>query len=137
MKFLKKLWERIKALYLNLRPDTKHAIIVAIEVTSKLNNFVQSASADVLTAIIPGTLDDRMKEKLRIILPEVLKALKLAETGVDNPEAVILEAIKRLKELEGDAKSGILHVIAAMITRKLTQIKWSDTVAVVEYKYQS
>ena len=137
MKFLKKLWEQIKALYLSLRPDTKHAIIVSIEVTTKLNNFVQSGTADILTAIIPGTLDDRMKDKLRIILPEVLKALHLAGYVSDHPQEIVSEAIERLKKMEGDAKSGMLHIIASMITRKLTKIKWSDTVAVVEYRYNS
>lgn len=135
MKFLKKLWESIKALYLKLKPETKRAIVIAIEVTSRLNNFVQSGTADIITALIPGISDDRIKDRLRIILPEVLKSLKLAENALDDPEEIVKEAIEKLRSLEGDAKSGFLHIIAAMIARKLANIEWSDTVAVVEYKY--
>lgn len=137
MKFLKKLWESIKALYLKLKPETKRAIVIAIDVTSRLNNFVNSGAADIITALIPGTADDRLKEKLRVIIPEVLKSLKLAENALDNPEEIIKEAVEKLKDLDGDAKRGFLHIIAAMITRKLANIEWSDTVAVVEYKYKA
>ena len=135
MKFLTKLWERIKALYLSLKPETKRAIAISIEVTTRLNNFVNSTEADILTALIPGNADDRIKENLRIILPEVLKELRLADSSMQSSDTIIRHAISKIDQLSGDAKSGFLHLIAVMIARKLNNISWSDAVATVEYKY--
>ena len=135
MSFFSRLWEQIKALYLKLKPEAKRAIAVAIEVTTRLNKFVNSTEADLLTAIIPGTADDRLKERLRIILPQVLIELQLADEAVTHPSRIVLQGMQSLNKLSGDAKSGFLHLIAAMITRKLNDISWSDAVATVEYKY--
>ena len=135
MKFITKLWERIKALYLSLKPETKRAIHIAIEVTTRLNNFVNSTEADILTAIIPGNADDRVKEKLRIILPKLLQELGLANELLSDSNGVMFDGIKAISKLKDDAKSGFLHIIAVMIARKLNDIKWSDAVATIEYKY--
>lgn len=58
----------------------RHTYILGVLVTENIKNFVDSPVADVLTAIIPGDIDDEIKNWLRAKLPTILAELKLADS---------------------------------------------------------
>jgi hypothetical protein len=48
-------------------------------VTENIKNFTDSPVADVLTVLIPGDIDDKIKDWLRAKLPVILTELKLVD----------------------------------------------------------
>jgi hypothetical protein len=73
---------------------------VAVKVTYGLKKVVESPVLDVITDIIPGDLDDKIQEKLRLIVPIVAQKLAIAhgilkESETDsNAVAAIIEYLK-------------------------------------------
>ncbi|MGN6639062.1 MAG: hypothetical protein ACTHJ8_09145, partial [Mucilaginibacter sp.] len=109
--FLSRIWNEIKSLFDGIPSDLKTAVHIGVIVTENIKNFVDSPTADVLTAIIPGNIDDDVKNWLRAKLPEILTELKLADScnGLTDPSQITACAIKVLQGLDGDVKSAFLH----------------------------
>jgi hypothetical protein len=78
--FLTKIWAGIKNLFDGFPSELKIAIHIGVIVTEAIKTFVDSPEADVLTAIIPGSIDDDIKNLLRAKLPAILTELKLADS---------------------------------------------------------
>src|ERR1700759_3516898 len=105
--FLTKIWNQIKELFNGIPAELKTAIHIGVVITENIKNFVDSPVADVLTAIIPGDIDDEIKNVLRAKLPVILSELKLADScsGLTEPSAITACAINVLQGLDGDVKS--------------------------------
>jgi hypothetical protein len=78
--FLSNIWAEVKGLFNNISPELKTAIHIGVIVTENIKSFVDSPAADILTAIIPGDLDNELITLLRAKLPEILTELKLADS---------------------------------------------------------
>src|ERR1700750_1738542 len=105
--FLAKIWSQIKALFEGIPAELKTAVHIGVVVTQNIKNFVDSPAADIFTTIIPGDIDDDVKNWLRAKLPTILTELKLADScsGLTDPNAITACAVKVLQELDGDVKS--------------------------------
>ena len=57
-----------------------------IHFVDKLNDYIQSPTVDVITAIIPGNVDDELVKAFRIILPIISDKYKTALTGPQKHE---------------------------------------------------
>lgn len=104
--------EFVKALWKKVPDKLQDQIAIIIEVVSQIDKFVQSPVADVLTSIIPGTADDRLKEILRTSLP------------------VLLE---KYKDLNNVAK----HNIATELVEEYTGSDYGQSVITAEVAYQN
>lgn len=60
--FLQKILDHIKDLFTNIPSETAMALKIGITITENIKTFINSQTADVLTAIIPGDIDDKIKE---------------------------------------------------------------------------
>src|SRR4030081_251464 len=109
--FLSKIWNQVKALFDGIPAELKIAIHVGVIVTENIKNFVDSPAADVLTALIPGDVDDKIKNWLRAKLPAILTELKLAARcgRQTDPSDITACGVKVLQGLEGDIRSAFLH----------------------------
>jgi len=138
--FLNKIWNDISNLFSDIPADLKNAIHIGVVVTENIKNFVDSPMADVLTAIIPGTADDELKDLLRAKLPAILTELKLADScgGLTDPQQITQCAIKVLQGMDGDIKSAFLHNLSILIAQVAAdgKLSWSDGVYVLEWYYQ-
>lgn len=139
--FLTKIWNEIKSLFDRIPPELKTAIHVGVIVTENIKNFVDSPTADVLTAIIPGNIDDEIKNWLRAKLPQILTELKLADScsGLTDPSQITACAIKVLQGLDGDIKSAFLHNLSILIAQVASdgKLTWSDGVYILQWYYQN
>ncbi|HWZ15682.1 MAG TPA: hypothetical protein VNW95_10645 [Mucilaginibacter sp.] len=139
--FIEKIWAGVENLFANIPSEMKTAIHIGVAVTENLKNFVDSPAADILTAIIPGEIDDRVKELLRAKLPAILTELKLADScsGLTNPSEITACAVKVLQGLSGDTKSAFLHSLSIMISQIASdrKLSWSDGVTILEWYYQN
>ena len=82
---------------------------VAVDVTNKIKKIVDSPIADILTAIIPSDLDDKVVSKLRKVLPIVLEKMAIMHgiliisTSNENTIALIIEHLQLTnKDLRAD-----------------------------------
>src|SRR6185312_12767521 len=85
--FITKIWGEIKALFEAIPVEMQNAVHIGVLVTENIKNFVDSPAADILTAIIPGDLDDEIKNWLRAKLPAILTELRLADSCGDLTDA--------------------------------------------------
>jgi len=138
--FLTKIWTEIKSLFAGMPSELKTAIHIGVQVTQNIKTFVDSPAADVLTAIIPGDIDDEIKSWLRAKLPAILTELKLADScsGLTDPAAITACAVKVLQGLEGDVQSSFLHSLSVQVAQVAAdgKLTWSDGVYLLQWYYQ-
>lgn len=141
LSFLEKIWQGIKNLFDGMPEELKTAIHIGVIVTDNVKKFVDSPAADALTAIIPGEIDDDIKNLLRAKLPEILTELKLADScsGLTDPAAITACAVKVLQGIAGDAQSAFLHNLSVMVAQVAAdgKLTWSDGVYLLEWYYQN
>ena len=139
--FLTKIWAGIKNLFDGFPSELKIAVYIGVIVTEAIKAFVDSPEADVLTAIIPGSIDDDIKNLLRAKLPTILTELKLADScsSLTDPAQITACAIKVLQGLDGDIKSAFLHNISILVAQVAAdgKLTWSDGVYILEWYYQN
>jgi hypothetical protein len=139
--FLSKLWAGIKNLFDAFPSELKTAVHIGVIVTEAIKTFVDSPEADVLTAIIPGSIDDDIKNLLRAKLPVILTELKLADScsSLTDPAQITACAIQVLQGLDGDIKSAFLHNLSILIAQVAAdgKLTWSDGVYILEWYYQN
>lgn len=142
--FIHKIWEGVKHLFDGLLPEFKVAIHIGVVIVDKMKTFVLSPDADILTAIIPGTLDDKIVAKLREFLPKILAAMKLADScgGLTDPLAITQCAIKTLQEIGDDfindaARKNFYDSLAVMIAQVVSdgKLSWDDGKTVLKWYY--
>ncbi|WP_295772887.1 hypothetical protein [uncultured Mucilaginibacter sp.] len=138
--WLKKIWKQIKALFDRIPSEIKSALHIGVVVTENLKIFVESPIADLLTAVIPGHIDDRIKQILREKLPILLTQLKLADTCSNSANAneVVSCAIEQLKLMDGNLRNATLHNLSVLISQLASdgKLDWKDGAYVMEWYYQ-
>jgi hypothetical protein len=139
--WLKKIWKAIQTIFNRIPAELKTAIHTGVVVTENIKTFVESPAADILTVIIPGETDDRIKAVLRAALPQILVQLKLADdcAGVTSPAELTICAIKTLQSLTGDLKSAFLHNLSVLIAQVAAdgKLTWQDGASIMEWYYQN
>lgn len=137
---LSKIWSEIQSIFSGFPAELKLAVHIGVEVTEAIKNFADSPAADVLTAIIPGDIDNEIKNWLRAKLPGILTELKLADScgSLTDPQQITLCAIQVLQGLNGDIKNAFLHDLSIMIAQVASdgKLTWSDSIMILEWYYQ-
>lgn len=138
---INKIWDEVKSLFNGFPAEMKTAIHIGVVITENIKNFVDSPTADLLTALIPGNIDDQVKDWLRNKLPVILTELKLADScsSLTDPEQITACAIKVLQGLDGDIKSAFLHNLSIFIAQIASdgKLTWNDGVSILQWYYQN
>lgn len=120
--FLNKLFQQIAKFFQGLKPELQKAIHYGVIVVDAIKTFDTKSPmvADILTAIIPGTWDDALKEKMREYLPKIAVELRLVDAtlGLTDPQEIMASAVAFIQQLDGDYKSAALHdfsILAAQV----------------------
>ena len=136
-----KVWAQIERLFDGMPSNIKTAIHIGVVVTENMKTFIDSPGADILTAIIPGDIDDEIKGWLRAKLPALLCELKLADScgSLTDLEQITACAIKCLQDKSGDLKSAYLHSLSIFIAQIAAdgKLTWHDGVSILEWYYQN
>ncbi|HMI03745.1 MAG TPA: hypothetical protein VK541_14775 [Pedobacter sp.] len=115
----------VKRLFNKIPDELRNQLQVIIQVVENIKQFVDSPGADILTSLIPGTADDKLKEWLRKVLPEILDHL-----------GMITDAGLKLSE-DPDTKAAQLHSVATILNRKLTGASFGQAAITTEVVYQN
>lgn len=138
---MKKIFAFLKNLFRNLKALAEKFVKPSVIVVENLKKAVESPLAPVITAIIPGTWDDKIVEKLKQHLPRILQILKISEEclKLTKAEDIILCAINKLKEYSPEARSANYHSIAALLSVALSdkKITWREAIHLSEEIYHS
>ncbi len=140
--FLSKIWGGIKTLFDSMPEEFKTAAQIAVAIVENLKTITDSPAIDILTAIIPGDLDNDLIAVLRASLPIILTDLKLAEATVPiDGNTITATAIKNIGVLSGNVKNAFLHDLGILLAQEITkaqnhQLSWSDGVYIIEWYYQ-
>lgn len=139
--FFIKIWTAVKSLFNQFPSEIKVAVHIAVSITENFKAFIDSPIADMMTFIIPGDVDDKLKILLRAQLPIILTKLKLVDANVDDTDlnAIIDSAIETLKKTTPEIKAAFLHNLAVLLSQIAAdgKLSWSDGVCVVEWYYKN
>ncbi len=109
-----KMFGWVGDLFDKLPKTEKGAIHIGVGIVENIKNVVDTKAVDLLTLIVPGELDDKIKDILRKRLPAILTGLKLAKSCEGNEDINILiecaiDAIQKVedKEISGAIKRDI------------------------------
>jgi hypothetical protein len=107
---------------------------VAVEVTTKLKFIVESEALDVAVDLIPGDLDNKILDKVRTILPIVIKKISLG-AGIINESDSNSEAIQKfiahLRSLNPEGRKAFWVTFAAEMNISLSDGKLTFAEAVI------
>ena len=138
--FLKKIWDKIKNVFNSLPNELKTAIQIGVIRTENIKTFVDSPTGDIITTLIPGNIDNVIRDKLRQSLPIFLMELKLVESSsnLTQPEAIIKAALEVMKTVDENIQPGILHHLSVLIAQIAAdgKLSWSDGVYLSQWYYE-
>lgn len=106
-KFVASLWPRVPK-------ELQDKVSIVIRVVENIKNFVDSPAADFVTSVIPGDVDDKVKEWLR----KVLADWKVKQDYILNDP-------------------GHLHLLATHLTSDLTGLSFGQSAITTEVAYQA
>jgi hypothetical protein len=141
---MKKILEQIKA-WLQAKfkagfDAAKKNSHIAVKVTEQLKNVIGSPVADLITALIPGELDNEIKYKLRKILPEVAAKVGIAHNIIqasDDPTTALASIKAYIESLGGTARRDWWVLFSANVLEALSdgEISYSDLIKLSQMAY--
>lgn len=105
--FVASLWPRVPK-------ELQEKVSIVIRVVENIKNFVDSPAADFITTVIPGDVDDKVKDWLRKVLSE----WKVKQDYILNDP-------------------GHLHLLATHLTSDLTGLSFGQSAITTEVAYQA
>lgn len=135
--FIKKLIEKIKALFQVLAPSYKKALIFAVAVVDTVYTAIDNPMADVLVTLTKNTTDDKILAWLRKRLPTFLKQFKLFAEVADltDPQEIVLKVSEILQNLEKADRNGERLKMAVALAVEITadgKLDWADAVKIIQ-----
>lgn len=139
--FIAGIWSAIKGLFHNLEEEEKRLLPIMISVVNNIKNVVDGPIADVVTALIPGDVDDKIRTKLQEFLPKIILELNMLNTcqQLSDTNAQLQCILQNLRLSSDSAKDIYYHGLASLILTELSdgKLSWSDCTAIAEYYYKN
>lgn len=106
-----KLGSWFKKQFRSISEEAKVLIPAAIAVTNQWKLFIDSPVADLLTALIPGNIDDAIKNRLREKLPTIIVKLQLAHAiaGIEDVNEQLKAILEVLKISPNESQDRFYH----------------------------
>ena len=140
-RFLNKIGQFFSKLFKGLLPELKKAIHAGVTITDAIKNYddTHPGFVDLITKIIPGEWDDKVKDLVREKLPSVMIELKLVDAtlGLTDPDEIVAAAIKTIKQLSGDYRSAFLNSLSIIIAQVAAdgKLDWNDAAYLLKWYY--
>lgn len=136
--FLANIWEHIKDLFHKIEPKAKDAIAIGVKVVDNIKAAFDSGIIDTIESVIPGDLDDKIIEKIRVALPKIVTELQLASNCINetDPAKILQCAIDTLKGLAGtNAQKDFFDSLATEIAVVVAdgELNWDDAKTIAKW----
>lgn len=119
--FCKKASAKIKALLKGFNSAIEQHIDLALQVTTALKQVLKGPVGEILTAIIPGQVDDMIRAKLIQGLDKAIEALSIVDAckGQLTLEAKVRCFAEELARRDPQLQDAILQKLASLLTSEL------------------
>jgi hypothetical protein len=141
--FLSQIWADIKSLFDKLPGELKLAAQIAVTITQSIKTLTDLPAAGILTVLIPGNIDDKIKTWLNQQLPDILTSLRLVEALSESkdPDEITASAIKIIQGMDKNIQNAFLHDLGVLIAQEIAKaqnstLSWSDGIYIIEWYYQ-
>jgi hypothetical protein len=138
---LQKIGKFFENIWLHLKPELKFAVKIGLEITNAIKNFdtAHPEVGDILTKIIPGTLDDKGLIRMREELPKIVVELQLVDAQLnltDNNE-IMMAALDTIRRLTGRARNTVLNSLSQLIAQVQAdgKLDWNDVAYLQKWLY--
>ena len=93
----------------------------ALHITAALKSILASPAADIITAIIPGDLDDAIRKQLLAALDKAITALAIADTCklYMTTEEKLKCFVQQLQQRDPQLQDALLQKLASLLTGAL------------------
>lgn len=130
--FLKKLFSKSRLLI-------EKAVKPSIAVVEALKALLDSPAVPLITAIIPGNIDDVLAARIKNFLPVILKMLGYADECINakTGDAILQCALAKLRSANDPQKHAAWHNIASNLSMYLSdgKLTWSEAIHLAEMVY--
>lgn len=116
---------KLKALLRHFDNYVDGHIDIALKITTGLKQVLSSPEADILTAIIPGDADDKLKLKLENALSEAIDVLSIVDScrQLTDTNSKLQCFVTQLQQKDPQLQGAILQKLAAFIAGRLDDQK--------------
>ena len=119
--FCTKMKTQVRQLLQQFDSYVEKNVDTALRITTAIKSFLQSPVADVITAIIPGGVDDIIRRQLIYALDKSLEALAIADScrQYSDIDAKLKCFAEQLKLREPDLQDALLQKLASLLAGTL------------------
>lgn len=148
-KFFSKIVSFLQTLFTNLDAWIHEHVQPSIELVQRFKEFIDSPAVDILTALIPGTADDKAAAWIRANLPKAINTLSITDAinKEKSFEKKLLLLAEYLKTLSPEMRNGVYLRLSSLIAKTsggkdkvkghsvdlLTQMQYSKLVEGLEH----
>lgn len=147
--FLAQIWAFVSSLWKKANDEVKKITPIAVGAVNALKTVNESFAGDiietVLSAVIPGKVDDivihNIRVKLREILPKVIIQLNIANSisQIQDPNEQLKAIVVAINMSSDETKNVYYHSLCVLILQSLAdgKLTWSESVQVAEFYYSN
>jgi hypothetical protein len=119
--FCSKVKNKVKSLLGQFDTFVDTHIEVALQITTAMKGLLTSPVADVITALIPGSLDNTIKDKMVTALTKAVEALNIAEQckQYTDPNEKLKCFVQQLQLRDPSLQDALLLKLASLLTSQL------------------
>lgn len=142
MAICSKFGAKVRSLYKKVDAELERLGPVVLKITTGIKNVLSSPAVDLLTAIIPGDLDGRIRDAVVKKLEDAIDYLNIIDTcsgktGVAKIQCFIDELKKRSKPVQRSLLIKLASVLTRMLhTNQSLQQNEYDTFIQLQYSLQ-
>lgn len=137
---MKKIFNFLKKLFARTKFYVEKYVHPSVEVVQALKSFIDSPAVPIITALIPGNVDDVIASQIRILLPEVLKVLGYADQCINakGGDTIVQCALSKIRLMKDDGKEAAWHNIASLLSKYLAdgKLTWREALHLAEEVFQ-
>jgi hypothetical protein len=119
--FCRKMKSQVRLLLQQFDNYLEQNVDTALQITTSIKRFLESPVADILTVIIPGSVDDIIRRQLIYALDKSIEALAIADSCKEYTD--IGEKLRcfatQLKQREPDMQDALLQKLASLLAGTL------------------
>jgi hypothetical protein len=140
-RILQSIGRTIAKLFGTLDETTKILVRVSKEVVNNMKLIDETHVGDILTALIPGNVDDKIYAKLKDLIPKALDAIALAEefANIADPNEKMRAILLKINSSTSEGKK-IFYTGLAALFLELTadgDLSWADSGKLTGYYYEN
>lgn len=128
MKYFKRIWQKIRSIWNKADDYVEAHVELALKLTGGVKKFLESPTADILEAVIPGDIDKLVRIQLLKAAAAAVKALGIIDAckglnDADKFKCIVAE----LQKLPKDGQDAVLFKLASLIVKYLHRGKFPQS----------